>query len=203
MMDWREYEKWYDNKHWMKPGGENGVLFSAVHAVARDKAGKAPIEVEAPGLVYLAIDNAIEDTGDRLSHDNVTGIVAYSKLFGHDYHREYFHRDWWYRLHPRDIGFYLFNLSRFGKVLSVPFLPILVGSMIWACWHKQITNGTLDTDGKQLAWLRVVSLEWNWLHDLLTKIVNKRHGGWYNVFLIYYRSSEHPIVKLIGEIYGK
>lgn len=177
---------WFDEKGYMVPLGENGVLFTSYYLHKYSWYTKTTAY-----NMDLAITAALVDYNDHLSHDNWTGIVCASKLLGFSYHQNLFSRSWWRRIHPRDIGFYLY--MKFGfKPLLIP----TVIAMIWACWSNQQTNGTLDTDGKLLSWLRLKHMNMPWLERLLGKILRKRHGlGWDGIFKIYFKDPEHPLVK--------
>lgn len=180
---------WFDDKGYMSPYGENGVLFTSEY-----------LHLNSDFYVQMHMKNAIEaalvDYNDFLSHDNWTGIVCASKLLGLSYHKNLFARDFWRRLHPRDIGFYLYLKFDF-KVFLIPTIL----AMLWACYSKQQTNGTLDTDGKILAWLRLHHIKIPLLNKLLENILLSRHNAtWYDIFLIYFKDTEHPILK---ELYGR
>ena len=185
------FSEWYDENGGMSPYGENFVLFTCYFE---------HLTLNLPReLVKKAIETAIADMNDYLSHDNWTAIVCLSKLYGFDYHEKLLTRDAWRRIHPRDIGFYLFMKYEY-RILLLP----TVLSMLYAVWHKQITNDTLDTDGKLLSWLRLHHMNMPWLNKLLAKILVKRHNAtWADIFKIYFRKEEHPIVLVGSILYGR
>jgi hypothetical protein len=178
----------FDENGYIQPAGENGSLFTSylLHIVPYNKIVRVNAE--------KAIEAALVDYNDYLSHDNVTGIVCASKLLGLDYHKNLFLRDWWRRAHPRDIGFYLF--MKFN--LKIFLVPTII-SMLYACWHKQITMGNLDTDGKILSWLRLKHMNMPWVEELCLAILVERHNltSWSEVFEIYF--GENHIIPVLLE----
>ena len=195
--------EWFDSNWHMQPQGENGVLFTAYYMAMVVKEHYFWYwDINAVDRNTTAILAALKYTkGEPLSHDNMTGIVCISKSFKLNYHKRLCHRDWHRRLHPRDVAFYLYAKHRWLK----PLTSITMISMVWACWHKQISNGVLDTDGKLLAWLRFETFDWKWTRRLCTYIIKKRHGkNWADLFQIYFGgySMDHPNIILSRKLYG-
>lgn len=191
---------YFDNNYHMLPGGENGILFTSEYVRFSELSNKP--SVLTTSNLHTAIQASLKPGIDPLSHDNMTAIISISKQFGFNYHKTYLHRQWWRRLHPRDIVYYLYCLNPVMKVLMTPFIWITILSGLYACYHKQITNNTLDTDGKILHWLRVETCNWSLTRRLSSYILRKRHNKtWYDIFLIYFPYKGHPITKMCKELY--
>lgn len=191
-----------DNNGFFPPYGENGVLFTTEFIYLRRSANLSTDGFKT--LVVDAIEATLAPGRDRLSHDNMTAIIAASVHYNMEYHKKYFHRDWWWRAHPKDIGFSLYNLNWFTRILSLPFMLILLGDMFLACGSgKRVNNGDLDTDGKILAWLRCKSMGWSHVEKICLFLLKKRNNcGWKEIFMIYFRKDmSNPILQLVNKIY--
>jgi hypothetical protein len=191
----------FDDKWHMAPFGENGVLFTAYYACMMRlrlrpdqwEAFKAANRIK----VIQAISETLLDTNDYLSHDNMTGIVCLSELFNLAYHKKLFHKHWWRRLHPRDIGFYLFAKTKIKLFLAPTFL-----AMFYACWHKQESMGNLDTDGKLLSWLRINTYDMTLMDQTCREILYTRHNlDWDDIFDIYFLDETHPLRRHSKAVY--
>jgi hypothetical protein len=194
--------KYYDSNGFMAPHGENGVLFTAEYARLRQMTGKPPLFPN--GDVRLPIEVTLSPGRDPLSHDNMTAIVCLSKQFNLGYEKNLFHREWWRRLHPRDIIFYLYMKGGILGALAKPFLFITILSGLYACYHKQETGKTLDTDGKLLHWLRVETCDWKLTRKISSFILEDRHNmTWDDIFKIYFKEWDNPIRVIAGEYYAK
>lgn len=189
-----------DVNGFMAPYGENGVLFTTEYVYLRRIAG-----ISASHLSSVALE-AIETTlkepadGEPLSHDNMTAIVSLSRFYGFDYHKTYFHRDWWWRIHPRDVFFYLYMMGGMYRVISYLGLWFTALSMVISCLSRQtVSSGDLDTDSKLLAWLRCEAAGWHKFSRLLEKL---NGCTWNVIFNIYFRDPENPIRVIANEVYG-
>lgn len=191
---------YFDEFFMMQPQGENGILFSAEYARLQKIANNIDIPKHK---IRVAIDRALFETkGHPLSHDNMTAIVCLSKQFSLEYHKSYAHRDFARRLHPRDISFYLICMGGIARFFGMLLSPILVISMVYACWHKKQSMGVLDSDGKILAWLRIETLNLSLLRYICKKVLKFRHGlDWSDIFDIYFRDEKHPNRRLAKRIY--
>jgi hypothetical protein len=188
----------------MPPYGENGVLFTTEYIYLRQMAKLDTLSLQT--IVVEAIDTTIAppSDGERLSHDNMTAIICASKFYGLNYHKKYFHRDWWWRAHPKDIGFSLYNLNLFTRILSIPFMVVLIADMFISCGSgKRVSNGDLDTDGILLSWLRCKAMKWHTIEKICLFLLKKRNNcGWKEIFMIYFRKDyNNPIVKLVDKLY--
>lgn len=184
----------------MEPNGENGVLFTAEYCVLQHTVNNFHLE---PEDAITAIEEALRYTdGQRLSHDNMTGIVCLSTIQGLSYHRKYFHRDWWWRIHPRDIIFYLNAMGGVGWVLGFPFLPLLWLIQLITCASTALAStGELDTDGKILVLIRNLAMGWTINHKLCTWILWYRNRKtWGDIFAIYFKDPKHPNTRLARRI---
>ena len=195
----------FDNSGFMSPYGENGVLFTAEYIVLRDNLRNDKVSLETVGVQAIETTLAPSDR-DKLSHDNMTAIVCLSHFLGLSYHRKYFHREWWWRAHPRDIFFYLYmkgGISRFFSLFGIWF-TILDG--LFTCFHwKRNKDGSLDTDGKLLVWLKFKSLKLHRLEKLCTFLLKKGNNcGWITIFGIYFRQDRsNPILRLAEITYAE
>lgn len=205
----------YENADWdyinvitvdgfMPPYGENGVLFTAEYIYLRQMAGLNTLGLQTMAVEAIDVTLDPQPDGEPLSHDNMTAIICLSKYYGLNYHKKYFHRDWWWRAHPKDIGFSLYNLNLFTRILSLPFMLILIGDMFLACASgKRVSNGDLDTDSILLAWLRCKYMKWQTIEKICLFLLKKRNKcGWKEIFMVYFRKDyNNPIVKLVDKLY--
>lgn len=198
----RKDHHYFNEFYHLEPYGENGVLFTAEYFQLLKMRGYDIKNHQ--GQAFVACKAAILETGDEpLSHDNMTGIVCLSKIMNLGLHKTYRHRDWKRRAHPRDIAFYLWAMGGIYRILSLPLMPILYISMLWACWHKKQSMNVLDTDGKLLAWLRFEAFDLKITRYLCTKIIKYRHNcNWADIFEIYFRNEENPNRRHSRRIYG-
>ena len=200
--------EYFDKDNLIAPFGENGILFAAEYFRLRkmnnvdlptdkEKAMKA-IQSQQKSFTWLqALD------GEPNSHDNHTAITSLSYQFGLDYHKQYFYRDWTHRIHPRDIGYYLY--LRFGakKYLSFLLVPTII-SMIISCRYYIEKNGYPATSTKLLTWLRIETLDMKITRKICTYMINKSFGSWYELFNIYFRKDQnHPIVIQAKKLYNE
>lgn len=196
--------KFFDVNGFMPPYGENGVLFTAEYIFLRRVLNVSTLELSSVVMESIDVTLAPSDR-DKLSHDNMTAIICLSKFYGFDYHKHYFHREWWHRAHPKDIGFTLYNMNLFTRVLSIPFMVVLIADMLLECFKTtRVNNGDLDTDGKLLAWLRCQAMGWNTLQKVCEYLLRKRNNAsWNDIFMIYFRKdTNNPIVELANKAYG-
>lgn len=195
----REDKDYFDKDYGMAPHGENFVLFTAEYCRLVQMRGYNITKEANVDKAHHVIETALADMNDYLSHDNMTAIVCLSKQFGLHYHEKYRHRDWMRRLHPRDIIFYLYAK---GSVIGKILLPLSIISMLWAVFHKQITNGVLDTDGKLLTWLRIETFDLKKTRRMAEFILKWRHNKrWNDIFDIYFTDPNHPNRRHARRIY--
>jgi len=191
---------YFDANGFMAPYGENGVLFTTEYIFLRRLAGATTAHLSSVALEAIETTLQPPSDGEPLSHDNMTAIVSISRYFGFSFHKQYFHRDWWWRAHPRDIFFYLYMMGGVARAVSYVGLWFTVLSMVVSCLSRQtVSNGDLDTDSKLLAWLRCEAAGWSRLSRLLEKL---NGCTWNKIFNIYFRDENNPIRVYANEIYG-
>ena len=201
-----QHDSLFFNKVWgMDPYGENQILFTTTYCAllrvrlmpAEWAAFKRKHKMDAVKLIMITL----QDKNDYVSHDNMTAIVCLSKMFDLNYHEIYFHRHWWRRIHPRDVGFYIYAKLKESNPFRKLFLLPTFLSELYATFHKQQTMGNLDTDGKLLALLRTLTFRRRTELHILTKLLEKRHNlKWSEVAKIYYRNEKHPNVRHLKAI---
>ena len=154
--------RWFDDNYLLYPFGENGILFTSEFFTLKKLLGRlserdkflAKQAIESQRVSpseFRAISEEIN------SHDNHTGIVCLSYLVGFDYHKRFFWKHWWRRIHPRDIVFYLYLKGGLSRSIASLLMWIPSLAMIISCAQNyKVRNGRriLKTDGKLLAWLR-------------------------------------------------
>jgi hypothetical protein len=179
-----------------------------------------------PGI-YNRYDNEIAPTND-ISHDNMTAIAVISHELGLQHHvdiykygkRYLFRYDnlnptnprWSRIFDPRDWALHsLLNKGYLGYVL----MPYFYTTQLFTCakkfdvrpqWWKRWFlkapgyNKYLAVSGKQMAFIRLMSLRKTWhgklAFDICTKLVNNSVGGWKVVFDTYYKNDNHPVRNL-------
>lgn len=199
-MNYENHNQFFNSDGDMYPYGENGVLFTTEYAFLRDLYDGSGSE-SIPRLI-LSIEHILKPDREPLSHDNMTAIVCASHRYGFEYHKTYFHREWWWRAHPKDIFFYLYMKGGIAKCFGLLGLWFTILSGLGSCWSRAQSNGTLDTDGKLLHWLRIQACGWTFIGKISEIILNKRHGlGWDDIFSIYFHQKDHPNKELAREIY--
>ena len=192
-----------DDSGFMPPYGENGILFTAEYIILRDELRADKMSLETLGM--LAIDTTLAPSDrDRLSHDNMTAIVCLSHVLGFAYHKKYFHREWWWRAHPRDVFFYLYMMGGIPRLISLLGIWFTILDGLLTCFHwKRNKDGSLDTDGKLLVLLKCKALKLKRLEKLCTFLLKKGNNcGWKTIFGIYFRQDHsNPILRLAEIIY--
>ena len=152
---------------------------------------------------------------DYMSHDTLTGLVAFSYKYDLNYHKEI----WAYLvkhlftydnvsgkinfdrfMHPRDIIYYGYCA---GNLICKFLYPILAIIMIVGVLQKyKIRNGNkiIKTDGKLLSWVRCKASNLNLTFKLLTFSLKKfsYFKYWKEVFFYYFAEEEHPIRKFLS-----
>ena len=135
-----------------------------------------------------------------LSHDNMTGIICFSEIYGYEwalYKSKQF-------MHPRDIAFYLYAKYPHWFFWLLPITSI---AMIISCAQTYKTrNGKkmLRTDGKLLALMRCLAFNMNVTLSICTWLINKNKNfkSWCNVARIYF-GNDHPCTRVIREWQSK
>jgi len=199
--------KYFDNKGFMAPFGENGILFTSENYALRKKSGLNMDDIETQAHKSInhvmnkgGTDIIFGDEKDTWSHDNHTGFVCLSRNRGDNKHRKFFYKQWWRRAHPRDWIFFWWIRGGLTGGIAELFLWIHTLIVLQTCYSSKLaTNGKLDTDGKILAWLRVNSFDM----PITKKIINwaiDRHGGWKEVFIVYF-GLNHPNSQYSEEVY--
>lgn len=207
------------------PVTENGQLFLAHLILLLDAAGKdsyeysvVMIEQLRRNLVKPGLYTRNEDLKDRriTSHDNLSGIIAWSKE--HDTHHR---KDIWKYLITHfgtydssqgrsdqlsrflpfnPSNFFIWGLSAESK-LGYLFFPIYLVNLILSC-NKDPKN----TSGKILSWVELYPLRNNWLCSKLLSYFNKKMTEQYGTYFmkemvnIYHgrNSKEFPLNNLYG-----
>ena len=201
-MDYETDILYANDSGFMPPYGENGVLFTTEYVFLRNLTKRSTNAFSSVGMEAIKTTLAPSDV-DKLSHDNMTAIVCLSKHYGFEFHKHYFHREWWWRLHPRDIFFYLYMKGGVARLFSFFGIWITVISMVVSALSTQkVANGDLDTDSKILAWLRCEAAGWFKLGLLIKYIIKKRNNAsLYDIFNVYFRKDKsNPIMKLAKEV---
>lgn len=200
--------EYFDKHGGCAPFGENEVLYSAYFHQLK--------EVIHPGFIdFVTIHRLIESqkqydssgnfvkyqaysTTDTFSHDNLTGVLSLRKLLKlNTPWNEIFPRDFWRRIHPRDL------VTWIG--LKIPLIHWVLGwipalAHIVACINEFESDGvTLATSGKLRAWLYINSHNVPLTKWICNAIIGRR-GGWYQVFLYYFKDENHPCVVLSKEL---
>lgn len=206
--------KYFESDWRMKPGGENGVLFTAEYLALlgypeewRDKAQKA-------------INHHIHSNGrwctpnePTLSHDNFTAIVCLSKGYGFEYHKDIFRKELIHTmLHPRDFIFYLRVCEQWYSFVGLLLYPLSLLAQMHSCvtdYKRRTRNGQdlvfIKTDGKLLTWLRCKTFKLGVTSYICTKIINaktKYFGSWKKCFEIYFQDQSHPNRNMPEENYN-
>jgi len=200
---------------------ENSILFTVEHYMLtgeRKELVQDLIELcrTDKGLYSQHPSHALQGKDRYMSHDQLTAMIAFSKMNDLDIHKEFWEeiKRQWYRynnidvpqtfmekllnkrfLHPRDIIFYSYCNKGLGGYL---FFPILIIIMIISLWQKKevIAHGEvcLDTDGKLLSYVRMKAIDNRVVTFLFNWIIKKRFGSWHNIFKEYFRYEDHPNV---------
>ncbi len=101
-------------------------------------------------------------------------------------------------IHPRDLALYFAcNNPTLGQLALV----ILALANVVAC-----KNDRSVTSGKLLAWTKMLALSdeffvMKWAWKTCTKIVNKIHGTWADVFKVYFPIQGHPNANMAKKLY--
>ena len=191
----------------LSPWGENGILFTAEYLRLKQIANnRKTIYDREHGLMAIehirVSENEFRAIDEPNSHDNHTAIVSISAQMGFDYHKKFFWKHWWRRIHPRDLVYYLYLKGGVARTLVKPFLFILSAAMIYSCWDTRKKPEGLRTDGKLLAWLRLNTINMPLTKKICDNLVTTKFGGWHNIFRIYFKDLNHPNVKLAKQIYS-
>lgn len=179
---------------------ENGPTFTGLFWSVWSKVSSMP-SIENP-FEHLITDGKYRTTPNspnpRFSHDNMTGVVCASEVFGWPW--LYYYSDQF--IHPRDLIFY--NWSKSQSFLSWLLLPIVSITMIISCAQTYKTrNGRkiVKTDGKLLTLMRCLSHDMNLTLKVCTWLMsrNEKFQCWEKVANRYFQDSEHPNVQIIRE----
>lgn len=207
----------WDERGFMKPGAENGILFSLEHYMLCKKAHELNRNQEtlnkrviAGGHLITAMeyvtrngDISYFDGEGTWSHDNHTALTSASFILDMDYHKRLDWHGWYRRIHPRDLGYYLsLRYPAFKRVLLIPTQI----AMIVSCYQEYKTrngNTMLKTDGKLLAWVRFNTIKMPITRKICNWLIkrNPKFGSWKNVFTIYF-GLDHPSSQLDEKIYN-
>jgi hypothetical protein len=210
----------------MKPSGENGILFTYEHFLLRLSEWSLQLQSPTPELDYSeeqlrTVIDYVTRNGDisyfdgkgTWSHDNHTALTSASYMLDLDLHKKYLWKQWWRRVHPRDVGYYLYlylssNLPKLGVIstlLKVLLIPTQI-AMIVACYQEyKVRNDVkiLKTDGKLLSWVRFNTIPMRLTEKICTWLIkrNPKFGSWKKVFGIYF-GKDHPSSNFDDEVYG-
>lgn len=84
-----------------------------------------------------------------------------------------------------------------GSLLCPFLLPFLIVGAVVSCMSpKDVTSGKLIT------WTYLTTIKWTWFTKLCTKLIEKKHGSWANVFEIYFPFEDHPSNVLSKKVYS-
>jgi hypothetical protein len=209
-------QDYFDHLGLMQPWGENSILYTTEWAYLRRM--QATYELVDGLMLTKALNSQIErdktgkPTGlyqalktETWSHDNHTALVALDLFLNGKYQKiTRFPKDFWRRLHPRDIIWYGFSMR---GLLSWAFLPLLWVSslcMLWSCRpHYKVIDGqkVLATDGMLLTWLRCQATAMPTTWYLATRLVKNFHRSWSTPFATYFRDQNHPNRLIAKELF--
>lgn len=153
-----------------------------------------------------------------MSPDQLITFMMAGFLFEKNYKKAIFHKEIWESIayqgyfkynnipgdiklrliHPRDwVLYFAVNNPFLGQLALV---VLLVANVI-ACMSERS-----KTSGKLLAWTKMMALKDKFITMriswwMCTKLVNKTHGSWADVFKIYFPLENHPNALLSSEIY--
>lgn len=196
---------WIDKNGLMEPTGENGSLYTVEYLllcrnyrklVFRDKyfitKTLESIVLDLFKYIFRVENNPTsENPTEPFSHDNMTGILSLSYILDRKYHKKFFYKYWWRRIHPRDLGYYLYLYNPLFK----PLLLITSIAMIISCFPSyKIIDGAIvpRTDGKILSWIRLNTVRMPITAKICTWLIKKQFGSWKNVFSTFFKDKEHP-----------
>ena len=204
------YEEWFDKYGLLHVNkgrdSENGILFTVEYYLLRLLTNELSDEDIKSFKITVAFlknqDNtfsALPNGGDHWSHDNHTAKCSMEYLLG--LNSDIWLKDWYKRVHPRDLIFYWFMTPYIGW-MARPFLWIPGAAMVVSCIQTYKTRGDvkmLRTDGKLLTFVRCIAtrrkswtmaLTWRLCSWIINK--KKQFGSWSSVFSIYFRETDHP-----------
>ena len=184
---------------------ENGPLFTAHYLMLNTmlKTGKygslKPIIAIRERTWFNPNPSHDNDENCHFSHDNMTGLYSMCATLGVDYSLPTMKWNNRYWLHPRDTIYY--NILK-GRKLFYLGLPLLY---IMARISCSAPEG--ETSGKCMWWLRLNTLIEMKIHR--SKILQafgrytlkKVNEDWSDVFSIYFAVEDHPLHKLMEELY--
>lgn len=173
------------------------------------------------GLFYqtpVHTTNLPDNRDKYMSPDQLITFFMVGYLF--DYDKAVFHSEIWEQIkyqgyfkynnipgdtklrfiHPRDLVLY-YSLNS-GVLGQIAMILLLIANIVACNSERQ------KTSGKLLAWTKMMALKdkfWamriSW--SICTKIVNKTHGSWADVFKIYFPLENHPNADLAYNLYNK
>ena len=207
-----EFYDYADSDGFLLPSGENGILFNVTFLLLQDLIFKR-LSVEQASLKENITLDSIYHTlmrgrkvgqlyasgnGEPFSHDNMTAMAVFKSAYGEKV--DLFSSQPFHRIHPRDLIFYAYCSGGVLRLLSLPFLPLLFIIMFITLipqnetlWDGRVVK---RTSGLILVLLRAHILKFKWFINFVNFVVLKFHGGWYNIFKIYYIEENHPNVQL-------
>jgi len=200
---------WDKDTHTIGPFGENEILFTAEYWMFK-KLLKEEINIDEMDAAIKSQELpdksgfVSKDKNESWSHDNHSGLVCLSKLAGLDYHKKFFYKDMWRRMHPRDLIFYAYVSGGLLGFLATFFLPLLSIIMIISCMasYKNIDGDMVPaTDGKILSWLRLNTINMPITKMICNLLIKKNFKTWDKVFAIYFKDADHDINVLARKLY--
>ena len=184
---------------------ENSILFLAEYCLLfKEKFGRLPftkdevkqtIEFFLVGKDHFVAypDSYDEEKENPWSHDNHTGAMTLSYLYGLDYHHKIGYKYLLYRIQPWNICYYL--------ILSNPVFKFLAPIVVLKHLHGSFnyTEGSkTDTSGRVLAYLQLgvlgLTKTRNFCQWLLSK--NTMFKSYKEVFAYYFKYDNHPNRKI-------
>lgn len=206
---------WFNGNYEMRPWGMNGGLHTAYYTyllLVLYRTQQRPVVVD-DFLIKKCVDYTLF-SDQTLSHDNMTGALTLSKLCGLGYEDKLVYRQWWQRLHPRDIFYYNYLRGGVWRLMVFPFVVIFLIDGLLALYDNSLAkNGIPNTTGKLLHWLRCHTMIntgsklWLIWFQLLSLILKHKKQTWADIFKIYFTDRDtgaidHPCIALSKSIYG-
>jgi len=210
----------YDDRGFMKPWGENGLLFTTENLVLEMKDGNQDkidystlMTCKAITNVFDGFDITYGDENGNWSHDNHTALLCASYILDLQIEDKFLYKGWYRRIHPRDLGYYLYlfytsKLPKLGVIstlLRVLLIPTAIAMMVSCYQQTKVRNGVTfnKTDGKLLAWLRFNTVRMPLVERICTYLIERNpiFGSWKNVFTIYF-GADHPNSNFDEEVYN-